>query len=278
MRQSHEIGLGRQLVGRVAPIGVGEDPELAALNEGLEAILHPGKVLCARQRPVRDRLSQRGGLGRVGAERADDVDPVQRVQMIEVDHVVLNVLRRHDQIAQEPRIGRRRRADRLLDGSDRGDGVNGGAYAADALGESPSVARIAAAQDDLDAAKHRGRGPRVFDGAAVDFRFDAKMTLDPRDRVDDDVRHFSGFPWSSIEESGPWRCRTAWTTPWATTARCGDAGETEAHGVDPAADIESGHIGKTSVERRHRVPEVRLGAADARDDRNRSASWSLRST
>src|SRR5208337_3367096 len=45
--------------------------------------------------------------------------------------------------------------------------------------------------------------------------------------------------------------------------RGGDAGETEAYGADPPADIVAGHIGKASIERRHRVPEIRLGAADA---------------
>src|SRR5271166_6118698 len=45
--------------------------------------------------------------------------------------------------------------------------------------------------------------------------------------------------------------------------RRGEAGETEADGVDPPADPETGHIGKASIERRHRVPEIRLGAADA---------------
>src|SRR5271166_5139669 len=42
-----------------------------------------------------------------------------------------------------------------------------------------------------------------------------------------------------------------------------EAGQTETDRVDPAADIEAFDIREPLVERRHRVPEIRLGAADA---------------
>jgi hypothetical protein len=44
VRGGNQVGLGRQLVGRVAPVGVGENPELALLDEGLQLFLHVGKV------------------------------------------------------------------------------------------------------------------------------------------------------------------------------------------------------------------------------------------
>ena len=136
-------------------------------------------------------------------ERADDVDPVERVQMVEMDHVVLHVLRRHDEIAQQPGVRRRYRADGFLDGANRGDGVNRGAHAADALGKCPGVARIATAQDQLDAAKHRGRRPCLRDGAAVDFGFDAQMALDPGYRIDNDVGHDLASALSQLKELCP---------------------------------------------------------------------------
>ena len=122
-------------------------------------------------------------------ERGDDVDPVERVQVIEVHDVVLHHLRGHDEVAQQPRVGRRHRADRVLDGADRGDGVHRRAHAADALGEDPGVARVAPLKNQLDAAEHRRRRPRVLDGAAVHLRLDAQVALDARDRIDDDVGH-----------------------------------------------------------------------------------------
>src|ERR1035437_10607233 len=41
------------------------------------------------------------------------------------------------------------------------------------------------------------------------------------------------------------------------------AGETKPDRIDPLADIEADNIGEPPVERRHRVPEIRLGAANA---------------
>ena len=144
VRHRHQVGFGRQPVGRVSPVGVGERSELAAIDERLDAIADAGEVLRARQRPVRDRLGERRGLRRIGRERRHDVDPVERVQVVEVDDVVLHACAADDQVAQQPRVGRRRGADRVLDGADRRDRVHRRAHAADPLRERPGVARIAA--------------------------------------------------------------------------------------------------------------------------------------
>ena len=44
-----------------------------------------------------------GGLLGIGLERVDDVHPVERVQVIEVDHVILHVLRGEHDVADESR-------------------------------------------------------------------------------------------------------------------------------------------------------------------------------
>ena len=138
-----------------------------------------------------------------------------------------------------------------------------GAHAADPLGESPGIARVAAAQDQLDAAKHRRRRPCLFHGAAVDFRLDAKMAFDPRDGIDNDMRHHSASDPSSFEECAS----DSMAHDLADTMhrrRCRrEAGQAEPDRVDPAADIEAGDVGEPLIERRHRVPEIRLGATDA---------------
>ena len=61
--------------------------------------------------------------------------------MVEMDDVILHALRGDDQIAQQPGVGRRRRANRILDRADRRDGVHGRAHAADALRKRPRVTR-----------------------------------------------------------------------------------------------------------------------------------------
>ncbi len=57
---------------------------------------------------------------------------------------------------------------------------------ADALGERPGVARVAALQDHLDAANHRARRVRLGDPVSVHLRFDAQVAFDTSDRIDND--------------------------------------------------------------------------------------------
>ena len=188
VRRRQQIRLGRQLVRRVAPVGVGEDAELAALDELLQAALHVAEVARRRVRPRRDALLDLGGLLRVGLERRHDVHPVERVQVVEVDEVVLRVQRRVHQVADDVRVLRDLDPERVLDRAHRCQRVHAGAHAADALDERPRVARVAALEDDLEAAPHRAGGHRVADHVVlVDVDLDAQVALDARDRVDDDA-------------------------------------------------------------------------------------------
>ena len=95
----------------------------------------------------------------LGLQRRDDVHPVERVQVVEVDDVVVDELAARDQVAHELGVGRRRGADRVLDGPHRGDGVHRRADAADPLGPDPGLAGVLALEDRLDPAEHRRRPP-----------------------------------------------------------------------------------------------------------------------
>ena len=118
VRDRHQVGFCGQAVRRMAPVRVGKRPELAAVDEAFDAIADASEVLRARERPIGDRLGKRRRLRRVCRQRRHDIDPVERVQVIEVDDVVLHALRADDQIAQQPRVGRRCRPDRVLDCAD----------------------------------------------------------------------------------------------------------------------------------------------------------------
>jgi hypothetical protein len=61
--------------------------------------------------------------------------------------------------------------------------------AADPLGESPGVSRVAALEDGLDASEHGRGGPGVSHHTAIDFRFDPQVALDAADRIDHDAGH-----------------------------------------------------------------------------------------
>ena len=153
MRHRHQIGFGRQLIGRMAPVAVLERAELAALDELLQPRLHVLEIARRGHRPVRDRLRQRDVVRRIGLQRGNDIHPVQRVQMIEMHDVVVH-LRSHD-VADDVGVLRAwHMRQRVLHRAHRGQRMGAGADAADALGERPGVARVAAAQDHLDAAEH----------------------------------------------------------------------------------------------------------------------------
>ena len=189
-----------------------------------------------------------------------------------MDDVVLHALGRDDQVAQQPSVGRRDGADGVFDGADRGDRVHRRADAADALREGPGVARVAALQDHLDAAEHRGRGPGVLDLVPVHLRLDPQVALDAGDGIDDDVGHGrSPFSRRLLGRFGQVAGRPPLFTvlpieisPCAAKAAPTPSVAPAAHPVDSGRTSETGNALRVLIEGRHRVPEVGLGAADAR--------------
>ena len=190
VRQCHEVGLRRQPIGWVPPIGVGEDAELSAFHERLHPIAYVREIFRTRERPVRDRLCELGGLRRIARERAHHVDPVERLQVIEVNHVIMDILCGHDEVAQNACIRRWHGSDGMFHRANGRDRMHRRTHPADSLGERPCIARIASFENQLDTTKHRRGRPCLRNGAPVDLRFDTQMTFDARDGIDDDVGHF----------------------------------------------------------------------------------------
>ena len=131
----------------------------------------------------------------------------KRVQMIEVNHVILNGLRRRDDIADEAGIVGNFDAQGVLHRVDRGERVDHGADPADPLCPDPGFARIAATKDQLDSAEHRARTPRIRDDAAIHLSLDAEVSLNTRHRIDHNPRHtvlptLSGYPASRFSPTG----------------------------------------------------------------------------
>src|SRR6185312_599032 len=117
-------------------------------------------------------------------------DPVERMKVIEVHHVVLNVLRPRDDVANDLRVGGNLDAQSVLDGAHRSERMHGGAYAADTLCPDPRLARIAAAEDQLDPAEHGAGAPRVGDAASVHLGLNAEVALNASDRINNDAGHY----------------------------------------------------------------------------------------
>jgi hypothetical protein len=183
VRHGHQVHLGRELHRRVAPVAVGEDAELAAIDEALQPLMHAAHLVLAVEVPGREALAQRRRLVRIGLQRRGDIDPVERREVVEVHDLVMHRVRQDDQVADELGVQRHFHLQGVLDRAHRGDGMHRGAHAADALGDGPGVARVAAEQDQFDAAPHLAGGPGLLDAAAVDIDVDAQVAFDAGDRI-----------------------------------------------------------------------------------------------
>jgi hypothetical protein len=105
------------------------------------------------------------------------------MQMIKMHDMVVYILRTDHEVADQLCVFRNLVVERILNGAYRGDAVHQRAYAADALRERPGITRIAAAQDDLDAAHHRAGRIRLRDLVPVHLCLDAQVAFDSRDGI-----------------------------------------------------------------------------------------------
>ena len=125
----------------MAPIAGGEDAQLAAIHECLEPVLDGLELRGAVAGPIGEALRELRGLGRIGFERGNDVHPVQRREMVEMDQVILHGVLRDHEVAHQLRVDWHFDFERVLDGADGADGVDGGADAAEPLRVGPGVLR-----------------------------------------------------------------------------------------------------------------------------------------
>ena len=268
VRDRHQVRFRRQPVGRMAPVGVGERAELAALDERLEAIAHAGEVFRARQRPVRDRLAPatrswpdrptaptrcRPSRARAGGRSGSTWSCTHCAAMI------------------------RLRSSRALGGGTAPIAFSTARIEAIActVVHTPQMRWVKAQASRGSRPCRMISMPRNIvdddhasrDRAALDFGLDAQVTLDAGDRIDNDAAHdvllrlaAFGATWS--RPLLPTRFMI-WIRPWPANAAPTPSDRQRADRVDVGRRAEAGDAGQLLVERRHRVPEVRLGAADA---------------
>ncbi len=189
VRDRHQVCFGRQLVGGVSPVRVRKGTQLPRFDKRFDFVLHTLEVRLGRVGPIRNGLREFCRGGRIGFERAHNVHPIERVEVIKVDDVILDKLAAFDDITNDLRVERNRNAERVFHRAHRGCRVNGCADAADALRKDPGIARIASFEDDFHPAKHRAGTPRIGYLAAVHLNFDAQMAFDARDGVNCNLCH-----------------------------------------------------------------------------------------
>jgi len=185
MMDGEEVYLGREFVSRMSPIAVGEDTELPTVDKLLQTCLSGFEIVDPAPASGSDLGGEIGGLLGVGLERADDIHPVQRVQVVEMNEVVVQELCAQQQVTDDAGIVGDGDPYSGVTGSYRSQPMNIGTNTAGPLREQIGIARVTALQQDLNAAEQRGAAPGITDLPVGDFHFYAQMTLDAGNRVDD---------------------------------------------------------------------------------------------
>ena len=108
----------------MAPISIGEGTKLAAVDEGFKALGDALIIRSAAPWRVADIISQRRGFLGIGLQRADDINPVERMQMIKMDNMIMLVLGTVHEIANDAGIFRYLYANRVVDCPHRGQSMD----------------------------------------------------------------------------------------------------------------------------------------------------------
>jgi hypothetical protein len=105
------------------------------------------------------------------------------MEMIEVNHVVLNVLDARDEIPDDPGVVGDLDPQSIFNSSHGADGVNRCSDPSYPLGHKPGPAWITPLQDDLQPAPHGAGTPRIGHLPTIYLGFDAQVSLNARDGI-----------------------------------------------------------------------------------------------
>src|ERR1039457_6067529 len=99
MRNSHQVRFGRKAVSGMAPITRTKYAELLARKQGADAVLHTLEILLTRHWPIGDRLRNLRCFCRICLQGRGDIHPVKRMELVEMDDVILHRLCCSDDVA-----------------------------------------------------------------------------------------------------------------------------------------------------------------------------------
>ncbi|MNC34319.1 hypothetical protein D3C75_827470 [compost metagenome] len=183
VRHGQQIHLRRQPVPGVSPIPVGENTQLPAVHNFLDLVLNVLEVARRGLGPLGDRLGQGAGGFGIGLQGIDHIHPIEGMQMIKMDHMVVEHNGSVHDFPDQMGVARDFDVQRILHGPDGSQGMGGGAHAADALYIRPHIPGVAVLHNQLQAADGRARAVGVLDHTVVYIRLNPQMAFNPRYRV-----------------------------------------------------------------------------------------------
>ena len=127
---------------------------MPAVDKSLNALLHAFEIIDATHGRIAHIIRQGGGFLGIGLQGTDNVHPVQGMQMIKMNNVIMLELGAHEQIANDARIVGYLDADCIIDCPHRGQSMGVSSDAAGALHKMMGIPWISALQDDLDTPEH----------------------------------------------------------------------------------------------------------------------------
>jgi len=216
--RSHEVGLRRKFVRGMPPVGIGKRPQLAAFHKGSQPLLDGFEIDGASHLGVAHIIGERGrGLG-ISLQGAHHVHPVQGVQMIKVDEMIVLELGAVEEIADDSGVVGNFYLDRIFDCPHRGQGMGQRSDPAGALDKMMGIPGIPAQKDQFDSAKHLAAAPGIDDFAAGDFHFNSQVPFYSCDRIDGDSFSHKTFSFILLENRMAFGLRHPFTFPGKTVS------------------------------------------------------------
>ena len=144
----------------VPPVPFGKWPEAPLFDEFRQSLLYCfiGRFAVSPCHDTRHRspfLRFGDRFGRIGFERFGDIDPVERMKVIEMDDVVVDVKRALNQVPHQTGVFGNGHAERMFDRLDGALVMGPRTDAADPHCQQAAVARVTSFEDLLDSPEHR---------------------------------------------------------------------------------------------------------------------------
>ena len=138
----------------MAPVGIGKWAKLTTVYKRFDALLNVLKIIGAAPGSIADIVRKLGGFGWIGRQGTYNIDPIKRVQMIEMNDMVVLELSAVQQVSDQACVFGDLDPHCIFDCPHRGQSMGVRSDAAGALDEMMRISGVTPLQYQLDAPEH----------------------------------------------------------------------------------------------------------------------------